>query len=98
MRSVYAGERQLVEGAKVTSPLVIVMDPPRAGSTPQFIAAACALEPERVVYVSCNPKSQLRDVEAFARAGYTLAAVQPVDMFPHTPHTENICLLVPTRK
>jgi 23S rRNA (uracil1939-C5)-methyltransferase len=114
MRSVYAGERQLVEGAKgakgltskarkgaegVTgaSSLVIVMDPPRAGSTPQFIAAACALEPERVVYVSCNPKSQLRDVEAFARAGYTLAAVQPVDMFPHTPHTENICLLVPKK-
>ena len=75
--------------------LVIFMDPPRTGSTPQFIRAACSLHPARVVYISCNPKTQVRDLEQFAKQGYRATRIQPVDMFPHTPHTECIALLEP---
>ena len=73
--------------------LVIFMDPPRAGSTPQFIRAACSLHPARVVYISCNPKTQVRDLEQFASQGYRATRIQPVDMFPHTHHTECIARL-----
>ena len=70
------------------------MDPPRAGSTPEFIDASCALAPERIVYISCDPTTQVRDVERFLASGvYRLTAIQPVDMFPHTDHIENICVL-----
>lgn len=77
------------------SPLVLFMDPPRAGSTPEFLDAAVRLAPERIVYVSCNPDTQVRDVRQLleAHAGYEVEAVQPVDMFPHTPHVECICIL-----
>lgn len=73
---------------------VLMMDPPRAGSTPEFLEAAAALKPSRIVYISCNPTTQARDVRQLCEAGYALAAIQPVDMFPHTDHVENICLLV----
>lgn len=73
---------------------VLFMDPPRAGSTPAFIDAACSLAPERIVYISCDPTTQVRDVERFLSSGiYRLTALQPVDMFPHTDHIENICVL-----
>ncbi len=77
---------------------VLFLDPPRAGSTPAFIDAACALGPERIVYIACDPVTQVRDVRRFLEAGYGIAALQPVDMFPHTDHIENICLLEPERK
>lgn len=72
---------------------VLFMDPPRAGSTERFLGAACRLAPERIVYISCNPDTQARDVRFLTERGYRLACVQPVDMFPHTAHTECICLL-----
>ncbi len=72
---------------------VLLMDPPRAGSTEQFLSAACTLAPKRIVYISCNPTTQARDVAYLVQHGYELAEVQPVDMFPHTEHTENICSL-----
>ncbi len=75
--------------------LMIFMDPPRAGSTPQFISAASQLRPARIVYISCNPATQVRDLEEFAKHGYRATRIQPVDMFPHTPHTECIALLEP---
>ena len=74
--------------------LVVFMDPPRAGSTPEFLDALAALAPARVVYISCDPATQARDIRHLARAGYEVAAVQPVDMFPHTDHIESIALLV----
>ena len=74
-------------------PRVLLMDPPRAGSTPAFLKAAAALGPERIVYISCNPKTQARDVRQLVGAGYIVRAVRPVDMFPHTDHVESIVML-----
>lgn len=89
-------EQLAQDGASETADeLVIFMDPPRAGSTPQFISAASQLHPARIVYISCNPATQVRDLEEFAKHGYRATRIQPVDMFPHTPHTECIALLEP---
>ena len=73
---------------------VVLMDPPRAGSTPEFLSAVAALAPSRVVYVSCNVETQTRDVALLRKKGYRLARVVPVDMFPHTKHVECVCVLV----
>ena len=78
---------------QVPPPAVIVSDPPRAGMHPKLVAEIIALGPGRVVYVSCNPATQVRDVRLLADGGYRLTTVQPLDMFPHTPHVENICVL-----
>lgn len=82
------------EGAQA-SELVVLMDPPRAGSTEEFLRAAAALAPKRIVYISCNPETQARDVEFLDSIGYAVVAVQPVDMFPHTDHIECIVALEP---
>ncbi len=74
----------------------IIMDPPRAGSTPEFIKAAASLKPKCIAYISCNPQTQVRDLAEFYRCGYSVESITPVDMFPHTPHVETVCLL--TRK
>jgi 23S rRNA (uracil1939-C5)-methyltransferase len=71
----------------------IVLDPPRAGLHPQALQAVTAHEPQRIVYVSCNTATFARDLGKFLDAGYELRAVQPVDMFPHTPHIETVALL-----
>lgn len=78
---------------QVPAPDVIVLDPPRAGLHPKLVPEVLALQPRRVVYVSCNPATQVRDVRLLAEGGYRLLSIQPVDMFPHTPHIENICVL-----
>ncbi len=78
---------------QVLSPDVVVLDPPRAGVHPRMIPEIGQLGPGRVVYVSCNPATQVRDVRLLIQQGYQLKWAQPVDMFPHTPHIENICLL-----
>lgn len=72
---------------------VVLMDPPRAGSTPTFIKGVLGLAPERVVYVSCNPTTQRRDVELFLAGGYAIENLQVVDMFPHTKHAESVMVL-----
>lgn len=82
------------EGAQAGG-LVVLMDPPRAGSTEEFLRAVAALAPERIVYISCNPETQARDVEFLDSIGYAVVAVQPVDMFPHTDHIECIVALEP---
>ncbi len=69
---------------------VLMMDPPRAGSTPEFLKAACELAPKRIVYISCNPQTQARDAAFLIDRGWRIVEMQPVDMFPHTPHIENI--------
>lgn len=78
------------DGQKVD---VLFMDPPRAGSAPKFIQAVGALAPQRVVYISCNPVTQVRDVQQLQRQGYALERIRPVDMFPHTNHVECVALL-----
>ena len=72
----------------------IIMDPPRAGSTPEFLGGAAALAPGRIVYVSCNVVTQARDVEVLRSLGYRIEHVTPVDMFPHTKHVESVAVLV----
>lgn len=73
-------------------PDVIITDPPRAGMDPDVVEAILGAAPQRIVYVSCNPATQARDVAALA-ALYDVKAVQPVDMFPHTHHVENVMWL-----
>lgn len=72
---------------------VIVMDPPRSGSTPDFIRAAAELKAKRVVYVSCNPETLARDLRAFIKLEYKVERIVPVDMFPATRHVETVVLL-----
>jgi 23S rRNA (uracil1939-C5)-methyltransferase len=72
---------------------VLVADPPRAGFHPKALRAVLALAPGRVVYVSCNPSTLARDLGVLRAGGYRLTAVQPIDMFPHTPHIEVVARL-----
>ena len=73
-------------------PDVIITDPPRAGMHPDVIKTILRTAPKRIVYVSCNPATQARDL-ADLDVWYKVVRVQPVDMFPHTPHVENVVLL-----
>ena len=73
-------------------PDVIITDPPRAGMHPDVVKTILRAAPQRIVYVSCNPATQARDLQDLD-AAYRVVAVQPVDMFPHTPHVENVVLL-----
>ena len=73
-------------------PDVIITDPPRAGMHEDVIKIIAGASPSRIVYVSCNPSTQSRDIQLLSE-GYYVAAVQPVDMFPHTHHVENVVLL-----
>lgn len=73
-------------------PDVIITDPPRAGMHPDVVKTILNAQPERIVYVSCNPATQARDLQTLGIL-YKVVEVQPVDMFPHTPHVENVVLL-----
>jgi len=73
-------------------PDVIITDPPRAGMHGDVIDTILLAEPKRIVYVSCNPATQARDL-SLLDVKYRVARVQPVDMFPHTHHVENVVLL-----
>jgi 23S rRNA (uracil1939-C5)-methyltransferase len=89
--SFYAGKVEEVfpelytEGRKAE---VVVVDPPRKGLDPQVVDTIVTMQPEKIVYVSCNPNTLARDVKALTEQGYTLKQVQPVDMFPHSMHVE----------
>lgn len=73
-------------------PDIIITDPPRAGMHPDVVSVILNASPKRIVYVSCNPATQARDLQLLDTK-YKVIAVQPVDMFPHTPHVENVVLL-----
>lgn len=70
----------------------MIVDPPRAGMHEDVVNVILNAEPQRIVYVSCNPATQARDI-ALLDAKYRLTAIQPVDMFPHTAHVENVVKL-----
>lgn len=72
---------------------VVLMDPPRAGSDMPFLRSLLTLAPSRVVYISCNPETQARDLRVLTAGGYRVTAIQPVDMFPHTQHIECVVCL-----
>ena len=72
---------------------VIFMDPPREGSTPQFIESVARMAPKRVVYVSCNPETMARDLALLTAKGYRAEGFTPVDLFPQTAHCETVCAL-----
>ncbi len=82
--------RMAAQGAKAD---VVFMDPPRSGSTEEFISAVARLAPKRVVYVSCNPETLARDLAVFKKKGYRAQEAWPVDMFPMTYHCEVVCSL-----
>ena len=74
-------------------PDIVVLDPPRAGIHPDVAQVLLETAPQRMVYVSCNPATQARDLAVFAPQ-YEIDFVQPVDMFPHTTHVENVVSLI----
>ncbi len=81
-----------IEEMKITKPDVIIADPPRAGMNPNTVKDILTLQPQKVVYISCNPTTQVRDINLLSEK-YDLIKIQPVDMFPHTYHIENVALL-----
>ena len=91
-----AGEfmvKMAAEGAKAD---VVFMDPPRAGSTEEFLSSVAELAPKKLVYISCNPATLARDLEFITANGYAVKKIQPVDMFPFTDHCETVVLLTAT--
>jgi 23S rRNA (uracil1939-C5)-methyltransferase len=84
------GVRPLVE--KAGKPDVVVVDPPRAGLSQKIVRRVLECEPQRIVYVSCNPTTLAPNAVQLREAGYRLARVRPVDMFPQTPHIECVAL------
>ena len=63
---------------------VVIMDPPRSGSTPEFLQSLLQIKPKRIVYISCNPETQVRDVRVLQKGGYKVEKCEGYDMFPHT--------------
>jgi 23S rRNA (uracil1939-C5)-methyltransferase len=88
MANVFTDEFISVNG----KPDVIITDPPRAGMHPKVVEQILKIQPKRIVYVSCNPATQARDLDLM-REFYKITKIQPVDMFPHTQHVENVCCL-----
>lgn len=72
---------------------VVMMDPPRAGSTVKFMKAVCKMRPQRIVYISCNPVTLARDLQFLTRQGYRAESIQGFDMFPYTKHIETVVLM-----
>jgi 23S rRNA (uracil1939-C5)-methyltransferase len=85
---------QLVKDRPLPPPQVVVLDPPRSGMNHVTIKDVIELNPKKIVYLSCNPTTQVRDLKLFEMGGYKLIKIRPVDMFPHTYHIENVALMI----
>lgn len=83
----------IVDKYNIPKPDVMIIDPPRSGMHSTTVDDVIKLSPNKIVYVSCNPATQVRDIKLMVEAGYKLIKIKPVDMFPHTFHIENIALL-----
>lgn len=83
----------VLRNQKKMQPNIVITDPPRSGMTPETIDLLVGLPLKKIVYISCNPTTQARDLKLLCEKGYRLVHVQPVDMFPHTYHIENIVVL-----
>jgi 23S rRNA (uracil1939-C5)-methyltransferase len=86
----YSGDLKDIILTLRETPDVVILDPPRSGIHPEVARALLDIRPRRIIYVSCNPATQARDLAILCREHYTLDRVQPVDMFPHTYHIENV--------
>ena len=90
----YDAGKFMVEAAEAGKKFdVVIMDPPRAGASLEFLRSLVTLLPQKIVYISCNPETQARDLAFLVRKGYKVRRIQPVDMFPHTEHVETVALL-----
>lgn len=78
---------------KIKAPPLVVMDPPRSGAGRQVMAALASLEPERIIYVACDPAALARDLKVAVSRGYQIASLQTFDLFPHTHHVECIAVM-----
>ena len=86
--------RENPEAKDLDLPNVVIVDPPRAGLHQKTVEDLLEKSPNRIVYVSCNPATQARDVALLCREDYKLKRLRPVDMFPHTPHVENVATMI----
>lgn len=84
----------IVKTENFPKPDVVISDPPRSGMNPKTVSDLQQLSPKKIVYVSCNPATQARDIELLVQGGYRLVITCAVDMFPHTFHIENVALLI----
>ena len=89
----YKSFLHIVQKYNIPKPDVMIIDPPRSGMHPTTVEDVIKLSPNKIVYVSCNPATQVRDIKLMVEAGYKLIKTRPVDMFPHTFHIENVTLL-----
>lgn len=83
-----AGEYMVAAAEQASAPDVVFMDPPRAGSDEKFLSSLVKASPSRIVYISCNPETQARDLKYLTKNGYAVKEICPVDMFPGTRHCE----------
>ncbi len=88
-----AENRVEVPAGSENRPDVLILDPPRSGTTPRFIEAAARLAPDRIVYVSCDPETLARDLKLFRAKGYRVLEAQGYDLFPYTEHVETVVLM-----
>ena len=88
-----AGEAAQALASRGLRPRIVVVDPPRKGMSAEAVSAVASMEPERIVYVSCNPATLARDILRFQELGYSLRKAAAVDMFPRTCHVETVVLL-----
>ena len=78
----------------IKKPNIVIIDPPRPGLHPNTVKNLIKLSPEKIIYVSCNPATMARDIEILVSSQYTIIDLQPIDMFPHTPHIECVATLI----
>ena len=81
------------QNTKIDKPNTIIIDPPRPGLHPDVVEDIKTLSPSKIIYVSCNPSTQARDIKILLEDNYKISDIQPIDMFPHTPHIECIITL-----
>ena len=78
---------------KIEEPNIVIIDPPRAGMHKKTILDIIEKNPDKIIYISCNPSTQARDIKEICINNYALKKILPIDLFPHTPHIENIAIL-----
>lgn len=86
-------ENKISDVMESSKPDVVILDPPRAGCNKRVLKTICETPPEKIIYVSCNPTTLMRDLEILSEELYSVSSIQPIDMFPHTFHIENVVLL-----